>query len=329
LGRYRSHVAIIILIFLQKILRQDFEDFTFDRDLFPEARMATLAKNIHEKNQRMVLILDPAIKAQEGYWIYDTGVKEDVFIKDKNDKIFVGKVWPGLTAFPDFLAPQTWSWWQTHITEWIKRVPIDGIWIDMNEPASFCDGACGSQINRRDAIAAGVATYNATRQPHRGFDPNHPPYAINNLLSFQPLYHKNVDMACKTHDGTIAYDTHNLYGVAESHATRNAQLSIEPQKRPFLLSRSTMPASGQVVGHWLGDNAATWNDLKLSIAGSITFQIFGIPYVGPDICGFIGDTTEELCARWMAVGAFYPFSRNHKAIDTTCVFTFFLFLHKQ
>jgi lysosomal alpha-glucosidase len=48
-----------------------------------------------------------------------------------------------------------------------------------------------------------------------------------------------------------------------------------------------------------------------SVTGTMLQNILGTPLVGADICGFLGDTTPELCARWHTLGAFYPFSRNH------------------
>ena len=65
----------------------------------------------------------------------------------------------------------------------------------------------------------------------------------------------------------------------------------EKGRRPFIITRSTSVGSGYFAGHWTGDNVATWDFLRLSISGNFLFQIFGIPMVGADICGFYQDTT--------------------------------------
>ena len=97
----------------------------------------------------------------------------------------------------------------------------------------------------------------------------------------------------------------------EEKATHLALNSLHPGKRPFIISRSTFPSSGKWTGHWLGDNFSKWQYMHFNIQGTLQFQIFQIPFVGADTCGFMGNTDEELCNRWMQLSAFMPFYRNH------------------
>lgn len=148
-----------------------------------------------------------------------------------------------------------------------------------------------------------------------GRDLINPGYEIHNAAG--SISNKSMDTNIQNYDGTYHYDTHNFWGSMMSIASRASMVARRPSRRPLLITRSTFVGLGRHVGKWLGDNVSTWEQYRFSIAGVLNFaSIFQIPMVGPDVCGFAGNTTETLCARWTALGAFYPFMRNH-AGDTS------------
>lgn len=84
--------------------------------------------------------------------------------------------------------------------------------------------------------------------------------------------------------------------------------------RTFILSRSFYAGVGKFASRWAGDNWSSQESMGFSVSSILEHNIAGIPLIGSDICGFIGDTTPELCARWYTLGAFYTWSRNHNIV---------------
>lgn len=107
---------------------------TFNTESFPEP--SSMIKKLKENGFNVVTILDPGVKVEENYEVYENGIKGDHFVKKADGSLFQGEVWPGLSAFPDFANENTRKWWKNELKNFLS-LGISGIWNDMNEAAVF------------------------------------------------------------------------------------------------------------------------------------------------------------------------------------------------
>lgn len=286
------------------------KDFTLNPVNYPRPKLLAFLEKIHNIGMKYIVIIDPGIGINSTYGVYQRGLANDVFIKYDGEP-YVAQVWPGAVNFPDFLNPKTVEWWGDEIRRFHELVPVDGLWIDMNEASNFCSGKCTIPKDRICPNGTGpgwICCLDCKNITKTRWDD--PPYKINASGLQVPIGFKTIATSAVHYNGVLEYDAHSLYGFSQSIATHKALQGLEG-KRPFILSRSTYVGSGKYAAHWTGDNQGTWEDLKYSISTMLNFGIFGVPMVGSDICGFYPAPTEELCNRWIEVGAFYPFSRDH------------------
>src|SRR3954453_3575234 len=107
--------------------------FTWDTEAFPD--VPAMLGRLSEQGFRVVTIVDPGVKHEPGYRVFDDAVQRDVLCRTEGGDIYVGEVWPRATAFPDFVTEEGRAWWGELNAEHV-RSGIAGIWNDMNEPAT-------------------------------------------------------------------------------------------------------------------------------------------------------------------------------------------------
>ncbi|MER6534132.1 TIM-barrel domain-containing protein [Streptomyces sp900105755] len=108
--------------------------FTVDQERFP--KLSTLAEELRRDGIRLVSIVDPAVKAEPGNPVYDSGTAVDAFVRDPSGRTVEGVVWPGEAVFPDFTDARVRAWWGGLYEERLA-LGFAGFWHDMNEPTSF------------------------------------------------------------------------------------------------------------------------------------------------------------------------------------------------
>ncbi len=236
-----------------------------------------LLANLHDNGFKVVTIIDPGVKIDEQYSVYSAGVAQDMFIRCADGTLFHGYVWPDDSVFADYTRPEVRAWWgEQHRA--LVAMGVKGIWDDMNEPTVFDRPFSEGGGN------AGTIDLDAPQGP--------------------------------ADERTTHAEVHNLYGYLMARSTREGLLKLNPNERPFVLTRSGFAGLQRWTALWTGDNTAIWEHLEMTLPQLCNLGLSGVPFCGVDIGGFFGNATPELWARWVQLGAFLPFCRGHSCAGT-------------
>lgn len=263
-------------------------DFTVNRRRFPD--LEDYSARMKERGIHLVPIVDAGIKIEPGNSVYEEGVRNGYFCKNREGKDFRAEVWPGMTHFPDFLREEVRKWFGEQYRVYTS-LGLEGFWNDMNEPAIF-------STEYRDRKAKPDAERGDPDQPER------------HIADFKDFFHRLDDGREKSN-----YEVHNIFGAMMTRASGEG-LDRLLDNRYLLFSRSSYIGAHRYGGIWTGDNASTWEMLRQNVYHMPSLNMCGFLYSGADTGGFGGNSSRELLLRWLAVSAFTPLMRNHSAIFT-------------
>ncbi|MBC7448124.1 MAG: DUF4968 domain-containing protein, partial [Hymenobacteraceae bacterium] len=142
-ARFRAERIPCDALYLDIDYMDGYRCFTWHPERFPDPR--GLADALATDGFQLVVIIDPGIKIDPDYAVYQQGLAHDLFCRRPDGPLLLGTVWPGLCCFPDYTNPKARAWWTTLFPSLIDA-GVAGVWNDMNEPAVFETGTFPSDV---------------------------------------------------------------------------------------------------------------------------------------------------------------------------------------
>ncbi len=106
-------------------------------------------------------------------------------------------------------------------------------------------------------------------------------------------------------------EIHNVFGMENSRATYDGLRALDPETRPFVLTRATYAGGQRYAATWTGDNSSTWNHLRMTTPMLENLGLSGFAFSGADVGGYAGTPSTDLLTKWFELGAFQPIDRDH------------------
>jgi len=284
---YRQRDLPLDVIHLDIDYMEGYRVFTWNKNRFPNPR--ELAQNLGKQGIKLVTIVDPGVKYQPSNsngTIASTGPPE-LGPQDRSYYVFEQGKEKGYfqrRKNGELFIPKVW--------------PGESVFVDFSLPEAR---RWWGDLHRAylDYGVAGI--WNDMNEPS-----------------------DFVDQSGKNQSDVVSYDegeksTHaknrNIFALLEARATYEGLARLQPERRPYVITRAAYAGIQRYSTMWTGDTNSTWESLALNIPMFTTIGLSGQPFVGSDVGGFVGRGNGELLVRSYQISFLAPFCRNHKEIN--------------
>ncbi|RJE18471.1 alpha-glucosidase [Aspergillus sclerotialis] len=225
-----------------------YRDFDNDKIRYSYEEGGKFLDKLHKSGRHYVPIIDAALyipnpgNASDAYDTYTRGSVDDVWLKNPDGSLYIGAVWPGYTVFTDWQNPKASEFWANELVTYHKKIPYDGVWIDMNEISSFCVGSCGTG--------------------NLSMNPVHPPFALpgepgNVIYDYPEGFEKTNDTEAASASAASSSQAAAQTGASDSTSTSYLRTTPTPGVRnvdhpPYVINHVQ-------EGHDLGVHAVAPN----------------------------------------------------------------------